>query len=295
MALTYSYISATDSYSVISNSCTAGAVVIPSTYNDGTNGTKAVKTLGSSAFLNCTTLTSITIPSSVTTIGDFAIYGCIGLTNITIPNSVTSIGASAFHSCTNLTSISIGSGVTNIGNYAFNYCPNLTSFSVDFDNLDFMSEDGVLFNKTKTILRGWPNAKANSYSIPQNVVNIGIAALSNCVNLTSVTIPDRVIYIGINAFRGCSGLTNITIPRSVTTIDSYGIADCSSLIRINFLGNPPALAFSSLQNTSATKVYRKKNFVTGWSSTFGGLQVLLWSDNVVKSGGSGKLTTKKRN
>ena len=40
----------------------------------------------------CSSLTSITIPSSVTSIGDYAIEYCSSLTSITIPNSVTSIG-----------------------------------------------------------------------------------------------------------------------------------------------------------------------------------------------------------
>ena len=55
--------------------------------------------IGSSAFCDCTSLTSITIPSSVTTIGSFAFDGCTSLTSITIPASVTSIGGWAFDGC----------------------------------------------------------------------------------------------------------------------------------------------------------------------------------------------------
>ncbi len=49
-----------------------------------------------SAFDDCTSLTSVTIPNSVTSIGDYAFNGCFSLTNVTIPNSVTSIGDGAF-------------------------------------------------------------------------------------------------------------------------------------------------------------------------------------------------------
>jgi hypothetical protein len=273
MALTYSYNAGTDSYSVVSNSCTAGAVVIPSTYNDGINGTKPVTSIGLNAFNGCSTLASITIPTSVTSIGNFAFYECVGLTSIAIPNSVASIGASTFYGCTGLTTVLIGSGLTIIGDYAFNICSNLTSFSVDSNNLNFMSEDGVLFNKTKTILRAWPNAKANSYSIPQSVTNIGIAAFSNCTNLTSVIIPNQVTYIGVNAFRFCTGLTSITIPSSVTIIDSFAINGLTALTRINFLGNPPALGGEAIGGVPA-KIYRYST-KSGWSSTFDGKDVLL--------------------
>jgi len=75
--------------------------------------------IGDWAFRNCSSLTSITIPSSVTSIGDEAFYDCSSLTSITIPDSVTSIGEHAFHHCSSLASITIPSSVTSIGGYAF--------------------------------------------------------------------------------------------------------------------------------------------------------------------------------
>ena len=62
----------------------------------------SVTTIGSSAFRDCSGLTSITIPNSVTTIGSEAFSGCSGLTSVTIPNSVTTIGYRAFPSSTKL-------------------------------------------------------------------------------------------------------------------------------------------------------------------------------------------------
>jgi hypothetical protein len=54
------------------------------------------------AFMYCSSLTSITIPSSVTSIGYGTFKGCSSLTSITIPSSVTSIGDDAFYDCSNL-------------------------------------------------------------------------------------------------------------------------------------------------------------------------------------------------
>ena len=66
-----------------------------------------VTSIGGSAFDNCRSLTSMTIPDSVTSIGDSAFRYCTSLTSVTIPDSVTSIGDLAFQYCTSLTSVTI--------------------------------------------------------------------------------------------------------------------------------------------------------------------------------------------
>ena len=84
---------ADDTYEVTGYDGTATEINIPSTYNG-----KPVTSIGYVAFYNCTSLTSVTIPSSVTNIGVGAFASCSSLTNITIPNSVKSIGGSAINS-----------------------------------------------------------------------------------------------------------------------------------------------------------------------------------------------------
>ena len=215
MALTYSYISATDSYSVVSNSCTAGAVVIPSTHNNGINGTKPVTSIGSNAFYGCATITSVTIPNSVTSIGDSAFLLCINLTSITIGNNVTSIGDSAFYNCANL--------------------------------------ESVTFTPTS-----------------------------------------RVESIASSAFSRCYDLASITIPNTVTTIGNQVFYICNSLTRVNFLGNAPTLGTNVFLNTNVNlKIYRQ-NLTAGWTSTFGGKPVFILRSNIIKGGGTGKLTTWNR-
>lgn len=102
--LTYSYNSSSQSYSVTgySNIATSDKVVIPSTYNDGTNGEHPVTSIGSGAFQSCSSLTSVTIGNGVTTISGGAFYNCSSLTSVTIPESVTSIDSGAFRDCTKL-------------------------------------------------------------------------------------------------------------------------------------------------------------------------------------------------
>ena len=155
--------------------------------------------LGNSAFEGCSSLTSLTIPSSVTSIGAFAFKGCSGLTSLTIPSGVTSIGESAFWDCSGLTSLIILSSVTRISREAFRYCSGLTSLIIPSS---VTSIDEQAF---------WGCSGLTSLTIPSSVTSIGYAAFYDCSSLTSLTIPSSVTSIGRSAFSGCSGLTSIYV------------------------------------------------------------------------------------
>ena len=218
-------------------------VEIPARIGGNEEGSYEVTKIGNSAFLNCSSLTSITIPSSVTSIGNSAFWDCSSLTSITIPSSVTSIGwgafrgcrsltsvmfqdtqenpsqlstieGDAFHTCTSLRSITLPSSVASIADGSvFNDSDVLTTINVDSNNSNYCSVDGVLYNKNKTELVRYPEGKGGpSFEISRTVTEIGDWAFGNCSNLTSITIPSSVTSIGRNAFNSCRNLERITIP-----------------------------------------------------------------------------------
>jgi hypothetical protein len=125
-----------------------GSFTIPATING-----LPVKSVGTNAFEDVASLTSVTIPNSVTSIGSSAFRSCSGLTTVTIPDSVVSIGTNAFAGCTSLTSVTIPNSVTSIGSSVFQSCSSLTSVT-----------------------------------IPNSVTSIGEEAFANC-GLTSVYSP----------------------------------------------------------------------------------------------------------
>ena len=176
-----------------------------------------VTRIGSSAFRNCSGLTSITIPNSVTRIGSSAFCDCSNLTSITIPNSVTIIGEFAFYNCSGLTSITIPNSVTSIDRYAFRYCSGLSSITIPNSVTSIGSS---AFRDCSGM---------TSITIPNSVTSIGDFVFYNCSGLTSINIPDGVTSIGDYAFYNCSGLTSITIPKSVTSIGKKVFLDCDEL------------------------------------------------------------------
>ena len=206
-----------------------------STFSDCTSLTSitmpnSVTEIGYRTFSGCESLKSIAIPNSVTSIGDGAFQDCTSLTSITIPDSVKIIGYSAFSGCTNLASITIPDGVTEIGYYAFKDCTNLAAINVSTGNQNYVSVNGVLYNKDKTKLICYPAGKKDkNYSILESVTSIGTWAFKDCTSLASVTIPSSVTEIGSYAFENCTSLTSVKIPNSVTKIDNYAFGGCTSL------------------------------------------------------------------
>lgn len=185
--------------------------------------------VGNNAFHYCSSVTSATLPSSLTRIGDMAFATHYSLKSLTIPDNVTTIGSYAFEYCDKLTSLAIPDNVTSIGYGAFSGCHKLTEITVGAQNNNYVSEDGVLFNKGKTKLIFCPVNKSGAYEIPASVTSIGEYAFEDCKGLTSVTLPDGVTSIGDAAFFCCLGLKSVNIPDGVTSIGRVAFSDCHSL------------------------------------------------------------------
>ncbi|MFQ7292864.1 MAG: leucine-rich repeat domain-containing protein [Monoglobales bacterium] len=230
-----------------------------------------ITSVGDSSFEGCLRLSSISLPESVTSIGMAAFSGCKSLTSIDILSNVTSIEASAFENCSSLTNITIPNSVTSIGNYAFTGCNSLKNIEVSNDNVNYSSEDGVLFNKYKTTILCYPGGKAGDYVIPDTVLTIGNSAFSGCSSLSKIDIPSSVTTIESNSFADCSGLTNIDIPESVTIIERSAFSDCTSLTNITIPANVTSIENGTFSNcTSLVSIELSENITSIGSNEYFG-------------------------
>jgi hypothetical protein len=155
---------------------------------------------------------TFTVPSTVRVLGDAAFYGCEKLTAVEIHNAVTTIGSSAFGYC-EMPVVNIPASVTSIGHDAFRgrVTRGVTAINVDAANTAYTSEDGVLYNKDKTLLICYPAGKAaTSFDIPATVTTIRGAAFC-FATFTSVTIPSSVETVEGYAFEYCTNLRDVTV------------------------------------------------------------------------------------
>ena len=228
-----------------------GGNVVSHTYENGHGKIvfdNDVQTIPSSAFKNCNSITTITLPESVTLIGEYAFYGCSSLTSVyykgelsdwcnidfysgtsnplyngaklyinntevtevTIPSDISKIKNYAFYGCSSLTSITIPDSVTSIGRYAFEGCTGELIVNCNIPSAS-SSSYGAFYN-----------SKFTKVTIGDSVTSIGDYAFYNCNSLTSVIIPKSVTSIGNSAFNGCTGelIVNCNIPSASSS--SYG-------------------------------------------------------------------------
>lgn len=175
-------------------------------------------------------LISIILPASVTSINPGAFFYCFNLNSVNLTSSISSIGQNAFAFCSSLTMVTIPSSVVTLGTSAFTAIEG--PINVDLNNLYFSSLDGMLLNKTQSILIQCPTSKSGNIDIPSSITSIGEYSFFACSLLTSVTIPSSVTSIGRSAFTLCENLLSIYIPPSVSSIGEEAFNSCFQLTTI---------------------------------------------------------------
>ena len=170
-------------YSLAGYSGTRENIRIPATYNGG-----SVVSIESSAFVDCTGITSVIVPDSVTSIGEGAFSGCGSLESITIPF----VGAEA------------GKTSSDTYQYPFGYIFGTDSYAGGTEVTQYYYGSSTSYTTSSTYY-----IPASLRSVTVTGGNILYGAFRNCSMLTSVTIGNSVTSIGGYAFEDCTGLTSV--------------------------------------------------------------------------------------
>ncbi len=255
---------------------------------------EGVETIGRRAFANCQVLEDVTLPKSLITINENAFYGC-PMNRVTV--FASTIGENAFASCSNLESVTLSDNLVSIGDGAFQNT-NLQNFeipknvetigksalktsrmnniSVADDNKYFASENGILFNKSKTEILNYPNGKSDTvYSIPNYVTKIGDYAFSgDYAELNSVVIPNSVTEIGEGAFKDFGGLEKIDLPKSLKKIGKEAFKNCSLLTEISIPEGITHIESSTFASAGLKTIEFPKNLKSIDDKAFSSLEEL---------------------
>lgn len=230
-----------------------------------------VTIIDSSAFINKTSITSITMPDSITTIGGNAFNGCTNLTDISLSNDLLTITAYAFKNCSSLTSITIPRRTTSIGMEAFENCSSLSNLKI-LGSTTTVGDDA--FRGCTSLVTAGPIGSNSNYEFGWTDT-IPTSAFYHCENLNSITIPEGIIEIGGSAFSGCKSLEKITLPDSITSIGS-SFSGCSNLVSVNLSKNLQSIspyAFSGCSSLSNIEIPAKVKSIGSFA--FSGCSSLL--------------------
>ena len=201
-------------------------IVIP----DAINGVP-VASIAASAFNNCTSLKTISLPDTITMIGKNAFNGCTSLENLYIEDLTSYLNidysrdytACPMYFAKNLyingilsENVTVPEGVTVIPIYAFYGCECLKSISLPstLESINGSSFSGCI--------------NLQSVTFKEGVTNIGGSSFYRCTSLTEIAIPDSVTNIGQSAFYQNTALKNVKLGKNLSTLGEYAFSNCKS-------------------------------------------------------------------
>ena len=209
---------------------------------------------------------------------EYYIYGLKKIKNvdgasIVVPDSIDGIPVTKiidketdFYGFNNIATIKLGKNIKYIGTNAYSTDPSksygdnifsgatsLAYIDVDKDNSTFVSVDGVLYNKDKTVIIKYPANKTKDVdqnthaytildtleiiNIPDSVKVIDSESFSDCENLYKIRFGNNVEEIKSLAFNNCMNLDTITLPNNLKKILNSVFKDCNKLVKITFTSN----------------------------------------------------------
>ena len=157
---------------------------------------ECVENIGIGAFMKCTALKSITLPSVVTEIPELLFSECASLETIDLSN-VISIQNGAFTKCTSLKKVTLSDELDYATRKAFLGC----------DKLEYTVEDGLCYlgSKTnKTLLLVCPESlNIEKATVSANTKIVADNAFINCTDIKSLKLSDSIKIINGTSFESC--------------------------------------------------------------------------------------------
>ncbi len=131
-------------------------------------------------------------------------------------------------------SVKIPSTVSNINIMAFYNSKFLENIECD-DNMNYLSENGILYTSDMFSLIAYPeNKKESEYNMPNSVNKIYSNAFSFCNHLEKVRLSENLKIIPDYAFAYNSGIRSVIAYGEITHVGFASFCKCENLTEIQF-------------------------------------------------------------
>lgn len=189
------------------------------------------------------------------------------INSVVLENGVTGISGYAFAYCNNIKTISVPQSVSSIHYVAITNCPSLTAVNVDENNPYLCSDNGVLYNKSKTKILNYPAGRTDSsFKIPDTVQSIESGAFQKSINLTEVIMSPNIKTISVWAFNGCKKIKDITLPNKIETISGEAFSECTNLESVYIPKSLTSIGVQAFRGCSHIKNIYYGGNRTGWKN-----------------------------
>lgn len=246
------------------------------------------------AFMGCTALKAIHIPSTVVEVGTKAFSGCTALTTVTfaegceaklgnntfefsglvsieLPAGVNSLGTNVFDGCADLENATFLGNITQLPQYTFRNCTSLKSFTIP----ESVTTIGA---------NAFTGAGLTSMVIPATATSLNSSIFKDCVNLETVVFEEGCTTVSGSMFSGCTALRSVELASATTTISGSAFENCTALTELKVPAYVSTISGSAFAGWTSKQTIRfsvtqaaSNAFTSGWDK--GCDAKIIWADS----------------
>ena len=189
------------------------------------------------AFHSCTSLMSVTLPSTLTVIGDNAYRDCFRLVEVINHSALQTTPGKEEKGCVAYYALTVHGEESKLAlwedfyflrqdgtNYLIAYVGDKTTLTLpDYDLGESYAVHQWAFAYQKQL---------NELILPDTITGVGAYAFFDCTSLIRVVLPSGLDAIADYMFYGCPSLVELTLPKKPDVIGAFAFGECRSLTEI---------------------------------------------------------------
>lgn len=229
-----------------------------------------------SAFLSCTELKKLVVPSTIKYIREGAFENCVNMTQLVLSEGEERLDAAgdAFKNCgieevtigrnlkegifcnsESLVTVKLAKNVTTIPSYAFSGCKKLSAINLEnvkrietcaFSNCTMLKVIDIA-NIERIGQFAFNGIGVEKIELPETLVDLQIHSFDSCKSLEQVSIKSKISEIPSGSFYECSSLKSVDFPLSVRKICHNAFRSCGSLTHVSW-GNVEMIEYNAFED-----------------------------------------------